>query len=276
MVCIKCHGFLFSDPRIAFYALGTPIFDEVSIHLENGKTFTIKADNLSQKNLYIQSASLNGVALEEAFLSHKSILEGGTLTLKMGPEANKDWGSGKTSFEEEQPVNITPVPFILSDSRTFIDELEIQIQSVDPDSKIYYTLDNKPVTNGAQLYQGPILLKESTTVTAMAINEGRASAPIRSEFFKIDGGRTIELKSTYANQYAAGGPNALIDYMKGTNNYRTGAWQGYEGQDVVAVVDLGEIKSPTQVGMGFVQDIKSWIWFPKEVSFRNLQRWPGI
>lgn len=88
------------------------------------------------------------------------------------------------------------------------------------------------------------------------------------------------MKSTYANQYAAGGPNALIDYMKGTNNYRTGAWQGYEGQDVVAVVDLGEIKSPTQVGMGFVQDIKSWIWFPKEVSFEiskdglEYKKWP--
>lgn len=264
---LSAMGFYSVTPGSPFYALGTPIFDEVSIHLENGKTFTIKADNLSEKNLYIQSASLNGVTLTEAFLSHSSILEGGTLTLKMGAAANKDWGSGMTSIEEKQPVSITPVPFILSDSRTFIDELEIQLQSVDPDSKIYYSLDGKPVTNGAELYQGPILLKESTTITAMAINEGRSSATIRSEFFKIDGGRSIELKSSYANQYAAGGPNALIDYMKGTNNYRTGAWQGYEGQDVAAVVDLGEIKSPAQVSMGFVQDIKSWIWFPKEVTF---------
>src|SRR6185295_452201 len=68
-------------------------------------------------------------------------------------------------------------------------------------------------------------------------------------------------------QYAASGELALIDGIRGNNNFSTGAWQGYQGQDFRAVIDLGKLQTVTSVGAGFLQDVGSWIWMPKRVEF---------
>jgi predicted alpha-1,2-mannosidase len=76
------------------YAIGSPFFNQITIHLPNGKTFTINAKNCSRKNKYIQSAVLNGKELKSAFLKHSDIINGGTLNMIMGDRPNKEWGSG--------------------------------------------------------------------------------------------------------------------------------------------------------------------------------------
>jgi hypothetical protein len=60
---------------------------------------------------------------------------------------------------------------------------------------------------------------------------------------------------------------ALIDGLRGNRNFGTGAWQGYQGQDFVAVIDLGKIQEVGKLGAGFLQDIGSWIWMPRRVEF---------
>jgi predicted alpha-1,2-mannosidase len=75
------------------YNIGSPIFRKVIIHLDNGKTFTIKAEKASQNNKYIQSAKINGQALNKPWFTHNLITEGGTLELEMGNRPNKQWGS---------------------------------------------------------------------------------------------------------------------------------------------------------------------------------------
>jgi hypothetical protein len=60
---------------------------------------------------------------------------------------------------------------------------------------------------------------------------------------------------------------ALIDYIRGSSNYRTGAWQGYEGINLSAVVDLGKIQDVNKISTGFLQDIGSWIFMPDEVKY---------
>ena len=60
---------------------------------------------------------------------------------------------------------------------------------------------------------------------------------------------------------------ALIDFERGSEDFRTGAWQGYEGVDIDATVDLGEKQSITSLAGGFLQDEGSWIFFPVEVTF---------
>lgn len=79
------------------YEIGSPLFDKITIHLSpeyySGKTFTIIAKNNSEKNIYIQSATLNGEPLDQPWLYHAQLVKGGKLVLQMGPEPNKDWGS---------------------------------------------------------------------------------------------------------------------------------------------------------------------------------------
>ena len=79
-------------PGKAEYAIGSPLFTEASLHLSNGKTFTVKADGASRDNKYIQGARLNGKEWNRAFLSHEDLMAGGVLELTMGNEPNKAWG----------------------------------------------------------------------------------------------------------------------------------------------------------------------------------------
>ena len=90
---------------------------------------------------------------------------------------------------------------------------------------------------------------------------------VSSSYVKKDGNRTLSLFSKYNNQYNAGGDGALIDGLRGPNSYPTGFWQGFQGQDFEAVVDLSELKKISKVSIGAIQEIKSWIWFPKDIEF---------
>jgi predicted alpha-1,2-mannosidase len=83
------------NPASGEYEIGTPIFDKTTMNLPNGKTFTIKAENVSDKNIYIQSATINGKVFNKTTISHQNILKGGTLYFKMGAEPNKQWGFSK-------------------------------------------------------------------------------------------------------------------------------------------------------------------------------------
>lgn len=85
-------GFYPVTPGIAAYNIGSPVFEESVIDLGNGHTFTIVAKNASEKNKYIQSATLNGEEWEKPWFSHDEIEDGGTLVLIMGPKANRNWG----------------------------------------------------------------------------------------------------------------------------------------------------------------------------------------
>ena len=86
-------GFYTVDPSSPNYLIGTPLFDEVILHMGNGKDLIIQADNNSGKNLYIQSATLNGQPWNQPWFSHADIANGGKFVFKMGPQPNPDWGS---------------------------------------------------------------------------------------------------------------------------------------------------------------------------------------
>ena len=90
---LSAMGFYPVDPATPDYIIGSPIFDEVTIHMGNGKDFVVVANNNSEKNIYIQSATLNGKALNKPWFSHADIAGGGKLVFQMGPAPNKNWGA---------------------------------------------------------------------------------------------------------------------------------------------------------------------------------------
>lgn len=85
-------GFYPVCPGTPYYALASPSFPELSIKLENGKTFTVIAHNASHENIYIQSAKLNGNEYTKNYISHNDIASGGTFEFVMGNQPNKEWG----------------------------------------------------------------------------------------------------------------------------------------------------------------------------------------
>ncbi|MEC0329445.1 glycoside hydrolase family 92 protein [Paenibacillus macerans] len=86
-------GLFPANPGDAAFLIGSPIFSEVKLHLDGGKTFTIKANNVSGENRFIQSATLNGGEFDQAWIKYEDIMAGGTLEFDMGSEPNTAWGA---------------------------------------------------------------------------------------------------------------------------------------------------------------------------------------
>ncbi len=88
---LSAMGFYPVNPVSGDYAIGSPILEKAQIHLKDGKIFTIIARNVSTKNIYIQSARLNGSSFDRTLLAHKEITAGGILEFIMGNKPNKKW-----------------------------------------------------------------------------------------------------------------------------------------------------------------------------------------
>jgi predicted alpha-1,2-mannosidase len=96
-IVLSMIGFYPVTPGVPAYNIGSPSFNEASIQLSDGKTFTVVATNNSKENRYIQSATLNGEVWNKPWFSHDDLMKGGRLELVMGPNPNKSWGSNLQS-----------------------------------------------------------------------------------------------------------------------------------------------------------------------------------
>ncbi len=88
-------GFYPVTPAVDEYVIGSPLFKKATLHLENGNTFVIEANQNSEKNMFIQSASLNGTPYNHSFLKFDDLQKGGQLNFEMGKEPNKKWANEK-------------------------------------------------------------------------------------------------------------------------------------------------------------------------------------
>ena len=88
-------GFYPVNPSNGGYVFGSPLFDEALIKLPANKSFKVIAENNSDKNIYIQSVTLNGKKHNYSYITHKQIMDGGELKFVMGPKPNYDFGKEK-------------------------------------------------------------------------------------------------------------------------------------------------------------------------------------
>ena len=91
-------GFYPVCPGTDQYIVGTPYFDEVKLHLENGKTLEIDADNNSTANRYIQRATLNGQPHTKNYFTHADLMNGGKIEFEMGAKPNTQRGTTDECF----------------------------------------------------------------------------------------------------------------------------------------------------------------------------------
>jgi predicted alpha-1,2-mannosidase len=275
-------GFYPVTPGSNQYIIGSPLFDKATINLENGKSFTVEAIDNSSENKYIKSAILNGENYEFSFINHKDIINGGSLVFEM-TDKQTNWGTAdknipKTSIDEHL---IVAAPFIAKGKIAFKGSTEITLGNADKEATIFYTLGDE-----FQLYNEPFKISEKGILKVYAEKEGLKSKTITIDFYKINPDIKINLKSEYANQYNAGGDDALIDGIVGAEDFRTGTWQGYFDADLVAVVDLGKVDNKEgKITVNFLEDQRSWIFLPIEVdclvssdgkSFRSLGKYNDL
>ncbi len=262
---LSAMGFYPVTPGTNEYEIGTPIFDTVRIHLENGNTFSVIANNRTPDNFYIQSATLNGKPYKRSYITQNIILDGGRLEFVMGSKPNKLWAS----LDNERPHRkitdhlITPVPVFKASSKVFSDKMVIALSDLDTTSSLFIRQNNQSWIK----YTKPVYIESSSGFRAYAEKNSIKSFTEKASFFKIPKNRKVTLKTPYSKQYTGGGNNALINTIRGGSDFRTGNWQGYYGVDLDAIIDLGKVQKVNQMGIGFLQDQNSWIFMPLKVTF---------
>lgn len=255
-------GFYPVTPGSNQYVIGTPLFEKASINLENGNVFTVVAKGASEGQLYVADAKLNGEPLGRTYLYHREIMEGGLLEFELSEEPSS-WGTtdGEVPGTSINSSYHLPVPFISSGKLAFKDSTVVELGSVDAKTKIHYRLSGGDYT----LYENPITISNADRLEVYGSDGVVTSDTVSTEFRKIDPTISIALGTAYANQYNGGGQNALIDGIRGGSDFRTGAWQGYQDKDLLATIDLGSMRTIAEVSVGFLQDQRSWIFFPTEL-----------
>jgi len=133
---------------------------------------------------------------------------------------------------------------------------------------IRYTTNGDEPTENSVRYRKPIVLTSSATLKAAAYNSGIRVGDVFERAFVISKslGKPVELGFSPAEKYMGGGPQALVDGRLGTSKYNDGIWQGVQGHNMVATVDLGANQQINNISVGFLQNIPSWIFLPNRVD----------
>jgi predicted alpha-1,2-mannosidase len=266
---MSAMGFYQVTPGDPTYAIGSPEFEKVVLHLDNGETFSIVAKNQNENNFYIQSAKMNGDAYNKCFITHEDILKGGKLVFEMGNQANKSWGVADGDYPVTGIADhlITPVPYFVGESHAFTKSMMVEIKDIDEGAKIYYTIDGSAPDENSMVYTQPIKVEKTTTFRAYAIQEGYVDSKVADATFSlIPKGRSLYITNPYSTQYTGGGDIALIDGIQGNNDFRSFGWQGYYGVDFDVVLDLGKVQKVKSVAGEFLQEQRSYIFMPSEMS----------
>ncbi len=154
-------------------------------------------------------------------------------------------------------------PFFDSKTKT----LSYQLTSNARESDIYYDF-NKVPTKKSSKFLSPIPSGKSETLFAIVSRDGYLAETVNR--WKLVANKAIgaEISYTkpYSTEYSAGGKLALLDGILSDSDFKDGIWQGFEGNDLDVVIDLGKTIQVKRIKANFLSDNKSWIFLPKQVS----------
>jgi predicted alpha-1,2-mannosidase len=213
-----------------------PFFDQIVLHLEDGSSRVITKETPKEQ--------LQRMGFEHLFPLKKNATS-------------------------SNPMIISPI--ITSISKSFKDKQTLSISCQDPSHSIKYWInykDDSSIQEDILDYVKPFTIEKSGTVHTYCSNSSNQISNItKAEFIKKPNDFSIQLISKYNPQYHAGGPDGLLDGIKGSQNWKKGDWQGYQSQNFEAVVDLGKSMSVQHFESTFLQDTGSWILMPTQVHY---------
>ena len=192
---LSAVGFYSVTPGTDYYVIGSPIFDRVVIHSDNGAEFEIIAENNGYDHPYIQSGELNGKVYTKSYLRHGDIMKGGRLIFKMDGQANKKRGLNRDDRPPVHEFNDLPIPEIHIERKnippdgviTFKDKCTVTLNCRVPGADIYYTIDGSEPQKNSILYKDKFNIERTSTLKAKAYKEGfEASYTAALKFRKLD------------------------------------------------------------------------------------------
>lgn len=270
---LSAMGFYPVCPGNGEYALGTPLFDEVSIRLDNGRVFRITAKRDNAEAFYVQAANLDGKAYTKSYLLHTDIVKGGEFQFVLGKNPNKGYGvrPGDMPVTAITENLIVASPYFDVNAIKFRGRMDIALKNADPAAKLSYFI--APAGTGTVLsgkekftvYTKPFSISKNEVIYAIAEKNGTRSKMVSQPFYKIPEDRELTVLSEVNPMFTGGGNDILIDGLLGNENWKNGEWQGFYDRDFEAVMDLKQVKQVSYAGVHVVQDVSPWILHPKEV-----------
>jgi len=178
---LSAMGFYSVAPGQTIYAIGSPLFEKATIHLENGKKFVVKANHNSIDNKYIQSATLNGKRYSNSYLRHADIMNGPELVFEMGPKPNEKWGNGsKERPFSENGEAVSRLPYVKSGETLFGESTEVSLANESAGAEIRYTLDGSEPTERSKIYSVPFTISHSCSLKMRSFEKNKIPSVVIS------------------------------------------------------------------------------------------------
>ncbi len=149
------------------------------------------------------------------------------------------------------------------------EEVLIKLEAEILKPEIRFSLDGRDPTANSARYSQPIRIKKTGTLKAATFANGKPLGPVTEIGYLAHKalGKPISLTFPYSERYSGGWKLALLDGLRGSKSHTDGRWQGFEGDDLIAVIDFGKKQKFSQVTLGCLQNSDSWIFLPTEVEF---------
>lgn len=276
-------GFYPVCPGSNQYQIGSPAYKKASINLENGNTFTVIANNNSDKNVYIQSAKLNGKEYTRPFITYNQISNGGKMVFEMGSKPNKTWGNaeadlneilgtksiGEYKLQEEKQVLM---PYTKDKTFSFEGNKKLELICGTSGAEIRYTTDGSEPDLNSKKYRKPIYINKDVSIKAKAYKKGlKESAVAQVNYLK---GIPFNAKTAYPKVSVEGDDIGygnksgvqLIDGGFGSTTYNDGFWTGVDLKDLNVGIDLGRLRRISKVKPGVLIYPGAWIFNPKDIE----------
>lgn len=145
--------------------------------------------------------------------------------------------------------------------------LDVSLSTID-NSPIYYTLDGTNPDENSNQYSEVLSIKESTELKAVSIRENGSKSKLYSESVKVNKStfKPTKLLTKPAGGYEFSGAGMLVDGLFGANtNYKTGKWIGFQGNDLIAVIDMQESTEISSLSINNAVITGDWIFDTSEI-----------
>uniref|UniRef100_UPI003216B95B glycoside hydrolase family 20 protein n=1 Tax=uncultured Draconibacterium sp. TaxID=1573823 RepID=UPI003216B95B len=214
----------------------------------------------------------NGKQVEYMIMPRMSALS----EVLWSPKESKDWGDFSQRMEtqykrfENMGINYATSAFQVAAAPKLNEQnktVNVSLSTEAWQPEIRYTLDGSEPNNGSTKYTAPFEIDKTTTVKAIVVKNGKPMSKALATDFFIHKAIACDVNMKYPNSkhYDSTGKYALVNGIKGSKNHGDGNWKGFNGDDMVATVDLSESKSFSSVKVGVIQNVGGWIFYPTQM-----------
>ncbi|MCC6251864.1 MAG: GH92 family glycosyl hydrolase [Bacteroidia bacterium] len=253
-------------PGDPIYEFNTPLFERVIIHLENGKSLIIVDNEPKNHKSYLKNIK-SSLKINNQQINYEELIKGGVIKYYTTNTADSAMAYTRVYASTDSINQIVVNPLIISSDNPFIQQTQIKMTAA-ADAKIYYTTDNSEPTLESNLFTQPFNIDKSTTIKAIAVAGNKASKTVTADIHQLPHPDwKIKIESHYNPQYTAGGNTGIIDGLYGDLDWRKGGWQGYQAADFNATIEFPNEIEINKVSANFLQDTRSWIIYPKNITF---------